>query len=154
MAEEKLYEQAVVQQASKPGQVIVTTFYLGVPPGELFRHWTQPELLQQWWPTEAGVQARKGGTYRLSWPSMNWNLRGTCKVFEPGHRLGFTWRGDHEPDRPERDVQVAFEPVGDIGTQLTVTHRTYTDSKEDQEERNGHIEGWTYFLKRLHDALA
>jgi hypothetical protein len=51
-------------------------------------------------------------------------------------------------------VQAAFEPVGDIGTQLTVTHRTYTDSKEDQEERNGHIEGWTYFLKRLHDALA
>ena len=44
--------------------------------------------------------------------------------------------------------------MGDIGTQLTVTHGTYTNSSKDQEERDGHLEGWIYFLKRLHDAVA
>jgi uncharacterized protein YndB with AHSA1/START domain len=85
---------------------------------------------------------------------MEWNLRGTYSAVELGQRLAFTWKWDHEPNTPMRDVEVIFEPVGDVGTQVTVTHGTYTNSSKDQEERDGHLEGWIYFLKRLHDAVA
>jgi uncharacterized protein YndB with AHSA1/START domain len=154
MAEDRMEEQAVVQQESGPEKLIVTSFYPGASPALLFKYWTQPELLRQWWPPEADVDARPGGQYHLSWPSMEWNLRGTYTAFEPGRTLAFTWQWDHEPHTPGREVTVTFEPVGDVGTQLTVTHGAYTVSTKDQEERSGHLDGWIYFLTRLHDALA
>jgi uncharacterized protein YndB with AHSA1/START domain len=154
MAEQAIAEQAIVQQTSGPEQLIVTSFYKRIAPAELFRHWTQPELLTQWWPAEAELEPRMGGRYCLSWPSMSWHLRGIYTEFEPGRKLAFTWKWDHEPATPERHVHVAFEPIGDIGTQLTITHGTYANSQQDQQEREGHLEGWTYFLRRLHDAVA
>ena len=154
MAEDRMEEQAVVQQESDPEKLIVTSFYPGASTALLFKYWTQPELLRQWWPPEAELDARLGGKYHLSWPAMDWNLRGTYTVFEPEKTLAFTWRWDHEPDTPTRDVTVTFEPIGDVGTQLTVTHGVYTASARDQEERSGHLDGWIYFLTRLHEALA
>ena len=154
MAEDRMEEQAVIQQESGPELLILTSFYPDVSPRQLFAYWTQPEFLQQWWPPEAEVDLRPGGAYRLSWPSMEWTLRGTYTVVEPEQRLAFTWKWDHELETPVRKVEVSFEPVGDVGTQVTVTHGTYTNSSKDQEERDGHLEGWIYFLKRLHDAVA
>lgn len=154
MAEDRMEEQAVVQQESGPGQLTVTSFYPDVSPRQLFAYWTQPKLLQQWWPTEAEVDPRPGGAYCLSWPSMEWNLRGTYSIVESEQRLAFTWKWDHELDIPVREVEVTFESVGDVGTQVTVTHGTYTNSSKDKEERDSHLEGWIYFLKRLHDAVA
>ena len=154
MAEDRTEEQAVIQQESEPDLLILTSFYPDVSPQQLFAYWTQPELLQQWWPTKAEVDVRPGGVYCLSWPAMEWNLRGTYSVVQAGQRLAFTWKWDHEPDTPMRTVEVTFEPVGDVGTQVTVTHGNYTNDSKDQEERDGHLEGWIYFLKRLHDAVA
>jgi uncharacterized protein YndB with AHSA1/START domain len=153
MTEERTHEQAIVQQESNPDQLVVTTFFSGKSPHDLFRHWTQPTLLKQWWPQEAALDPREGGEYHLSWPGMDWNLRGTYTDYEPDTHLAFTWRWSHEPDVPTRHVEVRFEPVGDIGTQLTVSHGAYTGSPQDQEERRGHLEGWTYFLTRLHTAI-
>ena len=154
MVEERHGEEAVIQLPSDSERLVVGTFYRGVAPHELYRHWTRPDLLTQWWPQQVVLEAREGGEYHLSWPSMNRHLRGTYTTYEPDSHLAFTWRWDHEPDTPTRHVDVCFEPVGDIGTQLTVTHGTYTQSAKDQEERQGHLEGWTYFLTRLHSALA
>src|SRR6476646_7753076 len=77
MAEDRMEEQAVIQQESGPELLILTSFYPDVSPRQLFAYWTQPEFLQQWWPPEAEVDLRPGGAYRLSWPSMEWTLRGT-----------------------------------------------------------------------------
>lgn len=121
-------------------------------PDELFRYWTDPELLTQWWPVEAEIDPREGGTYLASWPRMEWRLRGRYTAFEPGKRLTFTWNWDHEPDTPERQVDVLFEPSGD-GTQMTIIHGPYTDSPADQQERQGHLEGWQHFCSRLSDVV-
>ncbi|MEP6775503.1 MAG: SRPBCC domain-containing protein [Chloroflexota bacterium] len=153
MAQDRMEEQAVVQQESGPELLTLTSFYPDVSPRHLFAYWTQPALLQQWWPPEAEVNVRPGGAYCLSWPTRKWNLRGIYNVVEPGQRLTFTWKWGHEPDAPVREVAVAFEPVGDVGTQVTVTHGTYTNSSKDQDERDGHLEGWVYFLTRLHGAI-
>jgi uncharacterized protein YndB with AHSA1/START domain len=154
MIDERSGEQTVEQQTSGPDQLVITSFFRGASGHELFQHWIVPELIARWWPQQAEIDAREGGEYHLSWPSMNWDLRGTFTAYEPGNRLAFSWRWDHEPETPTRQVDVKLEPVGDIGTQLTLTHGTYTDSAKDQEERQGHLEGWTYFLARLHGVLA
>jgi hypothetical protein len=42
----------------------------------------------------------------------------------------------------------------DGGTKLIVTHGFYNDSPRDQDERQGHIDGWTHFLGRLQAVLS
>ena len=66
-------------------------------PVELFDYFTDPDLLQRWWAPEAGVDERVGGSYRLSWPAMNWRLTGQYTSFKRGERLAFSWKWEHEP---------------------------------------------------------
>lgn len=116
---------------------------------QLFAAFTEPDLLLQWWPPVAKVDLRSGGRYELTWPAMNWALSGRYTTFEPGQRLGFTWQWAHEPDLPERQVDVVFEPL-EQGTQLTLTHGTYDDSKRDAADRQSHLDGWNHFLQQLY----
>jgi uncharacterized protein YndB with AHSA1/START domain len=152
MTQDLTAEEYVIQLPTGPDTLTVAALYERTSPDELFAYWTDPALLTQWWPEQAEADTRPGGAYHLAWPKMGWHLRSVFAAVEPGRHLAFTWRWDHEPDKPTRTVDVLFEPVGDLGTQLIVTHGTYAES--DREERDGHLEGWTYFLTRLRDALA
>lgn len=117
-------------------------------PRSLFDHFTVPELLTRWWPQAAVTEPWSGGSYRLSWPAMDWVLYGEYTQFDPGERLSFTWLWEHEPDLPMRLVEIVFEPEGD-GSRLTLTHGTYSDNERDQEDRQSHLDGWTHFLGQL-----
>jgi uncharacterized protein YndB with AHSA1/START domain len=117
-------------------------------PEALFDYFTRADLLTQWWPTEAEINNEPGGEFVLRWPAMNWTLRGAYTLFEPGHRLMFTWAWDHEPSTPTRTVDVVFEHIAS-GTHLVLKHGTYM--QEDAEERQGHIDGWLHFLGRLQE---
>lgn len=118
-------------------------------PTELFEYWTRPDLLKWWWPEEAEIDGRVGGAYHLSWPKMNWHLRGRYTQFDPGRALAFSWAWDHEPNVPETFVAIDFAPSGATGTRLRLEHGPYSDSELDQKQRDGHVEGWTYFISRL-----
>jgi uncharacterized protein YndB with AHSA1/START domain len=148
MAEE-LNETAEPREIpSGPDRLIVKADIPKLSPEAAFTYWTRPELITKWWPQEAEIEPRLGGRYHLAWPGMNWHLRGVYTAFEPGRRLAFTWRWDHEPDAPERSVDITFAPGGE-GTHLTATHGTYADTDADREERQGHLDGWTHFLSQL-----
>lgn len=139
----------VEQQATSREMLAVTAEYPEIGPGELFCYWTEPDLLTRWWPRQAEVDLRRTGSFHFAWPEMDWHLRGVYSDIEPGRKLGFSWYWDHEPRVPARFVDVEFEPLGEGGTKLTVTHQMYGDGAADQEERKGHLEGWMYFLARL-----
>jgi uncharacterized protein YndB with AHSA1/START domain len=79
---------------------------------------------------------------------MDWHLRGEFTKFEPARKLGFTWRWDHEPELPTRQVDLVIEATGP-GSRLTITHGTYDESRRDQDDRQSHLDGWTYFLGQL-----
>lgn len=130
--------------------VKVTATFPQFKPAELFRYWVEPQLLPKWWSPEAEIVPQMGGAYHLAWQSMNWHLRGQYIAFEPGKRLAFTWKWDHEPDLPTREVDVRFEAAPDGSTILTVTHGHYSDSEVDQEDRQSHLDGWMHFLAQLH----
>lgn len=117
-------------------------------PDVLFEHWTKPDLMCQWWPQQAEIEPGEGGAYHFAWPKMGWHLRGRYVKFDRGRSLSFTWKWDHEA-APPRHVEIAFDALPDGGTKITLTHGLYTDSAEDQEERKGHLEGWTHFLGKL-----
>jgi uncharacterized protein YndB with AHSA1/START domain len=137
---------------SSPDTLVVTAHFSGFSPRSLFSHWVDPTLLTRWWPQKAEIDARQGGSYHLSWPGMNWHLRGTYTAFDPGRQLAFTWRFDHESERPQEEVVITLDADGD-GADLLLTHGPYPDTEEGREARRGHLQGWEHFLPKL-QALA
>jgi uncharacterized protein YndB with AHSA1/START domain len=131
-----------------PSELCLRISLPGLAPEQVFRAWVEPHLLTQWWPTEAEVDPRVGGTYRFSWPRQGWHLRGVYREIRPSKRLVFTWRWDHDPDLLKL-VEVDLLRGADGGTLLTVTHGPYDGSERDTELRASHKEGWQYFLGRL-----
>jgi uncharacterized protein YndB with AHSA1/START domain len=144
----------VMETPSARDTLMINAEFPAVAPDVLFEYWVRPELLHAWWPQEAEVDGRLGGIYHLAWPALGWHLRGRYTTFEPGRRLGFTWKWDSEPDEAmTKDVLVAFAPLAQgNGTRLTIVQGPYTEEPEDQQLRAGHVEGWQHFLPRLAEA--
>lgn len=144
----------IQQLPSESDWLVVMAEFPTIGPGALFEHWTTPALLRRWWPQEAEAEGHVDGIYHFSWPNMGWSLRGYYTSFEPGKSLSFTWKWDSEPDlAPIRHVIVTFETLAEGGTQLIIIHGPYAESREDQEERAGHLDGWRHFLGRLQQLL-
>ncbi len=141
----------VTQLPSGTETLRVEVSFPSITPQELFNYWTQPALLQRWWPQEAEIQAYVGGAYHLSWPKRDWHLRGYYTFFEPGVYLAFTWKWDQNiEDAKERVVTIALTPWGGGGTQLHLTHGPYDATPEDQAVRiEQHFAGWQHFLSLL-----
>jgi uncharacterized protein YndB with AHSA1/START domain len=129
-------------------RLILEGRFTAFTPDELFQHWTNPELLTLWWPEAAEVESREQGRYRLTWPTMGWELTGVYTEFIPGQRLSFTWQWTHEPEA-QREVTLSFSGLPEGGTWLTIVHGLYGPSDQDQDQRRGHREGWIHFCMRL-----
>jgi uncharacterized protein YndB with AHSA1/START domain len=142
-------EGGVTRVPSPPDRVVVSGPFPVLDPPAMWRIWTEPALLTRWWPTEASLDLREGGSYHFVWPAMDWHLRGTFLTVEPERLLRFTWSWDHD-DLPQRTVAVNLDPLLDGGTRLTVEHGTYSDSATDVEDRDSHLAGWLHFLGRLY----
>lgn len=117
-------------------------------PQEVFELWTVPEKLKLWWPPEATVDLRPGGTYQFSWPKQGWTLRGTYTSLDPGRSLAFSWTWDHEK-ADTKQVTVRLSEIQDGGTEVQLEHGPYEAVPADEELRQSHREGWTHFLGRL-----
>jgi uncharacterized protein YndB with AHSA1/START domain len=128
----------------------------GCRPERLFAYWTQPDLLVQWWPQAAEIDPRVNGAYHLSWPTMDWHLRGRYLLFAPGTLLAFTWKWDSDAQEPgERIVYLTFQPLGASDTRLLLLHGMYAATPEEQRARvEDHLAGWRHFLPKLQAAVA
>ncbi|GAB4445013.1 MAG: SRPBCC family protein [Chloroflexi bacterium OHK40] len=138
----------VHQLSSDHSELMLQVFVQGTRPAELFRALTEPEFLTRWWPTHAEVDAREGGRYCLSWPAMNWHLRGRFIMVIRPELLIYTWSWDHKPDLAERTVTIRLM-YHDGGTLLSLWHGPYDRSDQDQADRQSHLEGWRHFLPKL-----
>jgi uncharacterized protein YndB with AHSA1/START domain len=133
-----------------PEHLLLVGTFPGRTPRALFSAWTEPAQLCRWWPTQAEIEPRVGGAYRLDWPRQGWTLRGRYTTFDPGNQLGFTWRWDHDPaEGITTTVKLNFAPLGESASQLRLTHGPYTVAGADQEQRASHLDGWRHFLARL-----
>ena len=142
---------SITQIPSGSDRLGVTADITKLTPADVFDYWTKPELLCTWWPQEAEIDARVGGEYHLSWPRMNWHLRGRYTHFETGKQIAFTWKWDHDEEGTTvREVTIDLESLPYHGTRLMLTHGPYTNSAEDQAVRiEHHLAGWQHFIPRL-----
>jgi uncharacterized protein YndB with AHSA1/START domain len=118
----------------------------------LFAYWTQPDLLVRWWPQQAEIDPRVNGAFHLSWPAMDWHLRGYYLIFQPNQLLAFTWKWDADVEVGERVVYLMFQSLGASDTRLWLLHGMYADTPEEQHIRvEDLLAGWQHFLPKLQE---
>lgn len=126
------------------------------PREKVFRAWTQPEELRQWFaPTEeysvrdAEVDLKVGGKYRIAMKHRDEKIShvvvGTFREVRPLEKLVYTWHWEEAgPEAPEMLVTVEFHDRGG-STEIVLTHEFFPDDKA----RDEHNKGWTGCLDRL-----
>ena len=128
-------------------------YSIRAPRDRVFRAWTDPEELKQWWgPGEfttpvAQIDLRPGGSYLLVMqPGHGDALRvvGTYRQIEPPSRLVYTWRWDTPwSDGSESIVTVDFIGRGQE-TEVVVLHEGFGPEGEDP-----YRQGWEGGLQKL-----
>jgi uncharacterized protein YndB with AHSA1/START domain len=133
------------------------------PREQVFEAWTSAEVLKRWWaaaPTWetplAEVDAREGGSYRLSMRTDTGEVhtvRGEYKEVSPPERLAYTWSWEEGPEPAMAGsesslVVVEFVEDGD-GTLVKLTHSGFAG----EQIREVHAQGWKAVLANLERAV-
>jgi uncharacterized protein YndB with AHSA1/START domain len=128
------------------------------PREEVFRAWTEPEVLRRWWAAQPGWESplaetdvRVGGRYRLSMRDPDsgeeHTVGGEYVEVTPPERLVYTWTwegSDEDSTSAGSIVTVEFRDDGD-GTTVVLTHEGITDG----QSRDNHAHGWSGCLDNL-----
>lgn len=126
---------------------------LPAPVDEVFRWWTEAELLERWMsPTgtvSAVVDFRVGGAFTIVMRDTGMEIehRGKYVEIDPPRRLVFTW-SSRFTGGPSL-VTVTFEPAGVDQTRVVLVH-----SRLSEEAAPSHAGGWDGILTRLERELA
>ncbi|HNR76988.1 MAG TPA: SRPBCC family protein [Parvularculaceae bacterium] len=136
------------------------TLSLKAPPARAFAHFT--ENMGAWWPlathslSQANAktvvfEAKKGGRiYEIdvTGREREW---GRVKVCEAPHRLVYSWVLENIAEATE--VEVTFEDDGKGGTDFTLVHRGWLETKSGAERREMYDGGWMPVLAAYEAAL-
>ena len=117
-------------------------------PERVFRAWTQPVALREWWCPPGWVAGeidlRIGGAYRIAMSragstGREVSVSGHFLEVRPPERLVYTWRWDGAfPEMPETLVTLELRGSDD-DTLLTLHHNNFTDLGLRQQHRSGWV---------------
>ncbi|MFZ5669674.1 MAG: SRPBCC family protein [Pseudomonadota bacterium] len=134
------------------------------PPEKVWRAWTEPDLLRQWfvpkpW-TLAGIDAdvRPGGSSSMTMRDPEGNEFPNPGVYlevAPNRRLVFTdaFVGDWVPNGPFMVAIVEFAPLPGGRTKYTARARHWTAEAKARHEQMGFHEGWGQCADQLAELL-
>ncbi|HUE62978.1 MAG TPA: SRPBCC family protein [Rhizomicrobium sp.] len=138
---------------------------IDAPADKLFRCWTTPELIKQWFAPKpyttsiAEVELRAGGRNNIVMKSPEGQeipCPGTYLEIVPNRKIVFTdaFTGDWNPREgaPFMVAIVTFEPEGNK-TRYTATVRHWTEADRARHEQMGFHQGWGQCADQL-EALA
>jgi uncharacterized protein YndB with AHSA1/START domain len=129
------------------------------PRETIFRAWTDPAELAQWFgpkgiePREVKIDLRPGGRYSLTMHGTEgiYPLSGVYRDVKPPERLVFTWVWGHgDAEGLEMLVTIEFAETRDGGTLLTITHERLPNAEASEH----HNQGWIGCLESLQEHLA
>jgi uncharacterized protein YndB with AHSA1/START domain len=131
----------------------------GKPREKVFRAWTDPEVLKQWWcpkgwaPAEIEIDLRAGGSYRIGMRREGGGapvyVRGCFVEVQAPERLSYTWQWENAfPDMPRTHVTVEFHTDG-AGTVVSLTHERLPELGVCLRHRSGWIEAWARLAQIL-----
>jgi uncharacterized protein YndB with AHSA1/START domain len=153
--------KSTTSAAESAERVLVITRIFDAPRSLVWKAWTDPEHLAQWWGPHGftlpscKVDLRTGGAYRFHMRGPENDDHFSQGVFreivEPSRLVmaGFWADADGNPTRPETLLTVTFEDLGGK-TKLTL-HQAVFESVTARDEHRG---GWSGSFERLAEYLA
>lgn len=122
-------------------------------PEAVYKAWTQPELLKQWFAPKpyttpgAELDVRPGGANKITMRSpegQDMPNEGVYLEVIPNKKLVFTdaFKGGWIPAGPFMVVTIEMEPLAGGKTKYTATVRHWTAEAKEQHEKMGFHEGW------------
>lgn len=157
-------EQA--QAAPGADRELVLTRIIDAPPERLFRAWTEPALIVQWFAPRpwtvalAETDPRPGGSSRIVMRSPEGLEFPNCGVYlevVENERLVFTdaYTSAWEPaEKPFMTGILTFERLGGNKTQYTARVRHWTVADRETHEKMGFHEGWSQATDQLAELVA
>ena len=130
-----------------------------VAPEKVWRAWTDPRALRQWFgpageqqPVSiADIDLRTGGRFRLVFGGPDGNeheAAGVYKEVVPGRKLVFSWCWPRTtPDRVSQ-ITILLRPEGG-GTDMEFRHEQFFD----EAARDAHLRGWAGTFDKLETHL-
>jgi uncharacterized protein YndB with AHSA1/START domain len=146
---------------STEGRDLILSRLIDAPAEKVFRAWTEPELLKQWfaplpWTTpKIETDVRVGGSNLFVMRSPEGDEfpnRGVYLEVVKNRRLVFTdaYRAAWEPvDKPFMTVILTFDEVGDDKTQYTARVRHWNDADREAHEKMGFHVCWPMCTEQL-----
>ncbi|MDQ1185805.1 SRPBCC family protein [Agrobacterium larrymoorei] len=139
---------------------------IDAPPEKIFRAWTDPELLKQWFcpkpwgVSHAELDVRAGGSSIIVMKGPNGEEvenRGVYLEVVPNKKIVFTdaFKSAWVPsDKPFMTGIVLLEPFGDGRTKYTAMARHWTEEDKQTHEAMGFHEGWGAAADQLEALVA
>jgi uncharacterized protein YndB with AHSA1/START domain len=138
-------------------QVSLTRTY-PVAAEKVWRAWTDPQQLSQWFGPARGqadvkaaeIDLREGGRFRFNFnmpDGDNNEASGVYQQVQPHQRLVFSWAWRSTPERVSR-ISITLTPVAG-GTELQFVHDRFFD----MQARDNHARGWAMFFDSLDSFL-
>ena len=126
--------------------------WFAAPREKVFRAWTNPEALKNWWcpmgwaPGEIEIDLRVAGTYRIGMRNRESGIPvsvyGRFLEVQRPERLVYTWQWENAfQDMPETRVTVQFVERG-MGTEVVLTHENLPEIGVCVRHRSGWIAAW------------
>lgn len=125
---------------------LVREIMIDASPETIFGFLTSTEKWLEWEGTEAEIDARPGGVYRVVVGRGQWKSSGEFVEVVPNEKVVYTfgWEDEGNPIPPgSTTVEMTLHPEGDK-TLLRVAHRGLPD-----EAVADHGDGWDHYLARL-----
>lgn len=142
------------------------TRVIEVSPDKLYRCWTEPKLLKQWFcpkpyaVSQAELDVRPGGASRIVMRSPEGTeipCPGIYLEVVPNQKIVFTdaYTSAWEPSqKPFMTAIVTFEDLGDGRTRYTATARHWSEEDRKSHEAMGFHEGWGKATDQLTELAA
>jgi uncharacterized protein YndB with AHSA1/START domain len=151
-------------QKEKDDRTLSIQRVIHAPPGLVFRAWTEPELLKQWftprpWTTsEVVLDVRPGGSNRIVMRNPEgeeFPNTGVYLLIDPGKRVVFTdaYTSAWQPsEKPMMTVDIRFIPIPE-GTLYTAEVSHWSSADREAHEQMGFYEGWGICAAQLAELL-
>lgn len=142
---------------------LVLTRIIDAPPSKVYRCWTEPELLKQWfaprpWTTpDAKMDVRPGGASVVTMRSpegQDMPNPGVYLAVEKDKRIVFTdaFSADWRPaGQPFMVAEITFEDAGGGKTKYTARAMHWNEETKQQHEKMGFHEGWGQCATQLEE---
>jgi uncharacterized protein YndB with AHSA1/START domain len=126
------------------GEDVVIERRVSASPQEVFDYFTDAKKWMAWQGTEAEIELRPGGIWRVNVTGDGVASGRVVEVVE-NERVVFTWGWEQGPPVPPGSTTVVIELLPDReGTLIRLTHR---DLPPDSVET--HRQGWEHYIPRL-----